>query len=130
MYIRAQHRDAPEVPHRPRYEAIQPSTAETDWPQLVALYQQLARVAPSPIVELNRAVALAMAQGPEAALSLVDALAASGRLDGYYLLNATRADLLRRAGRASEAEPSLRAALELAPTEAERQLLEDRLDAR
>jgi RNA polymerase sigma-70 factor, ECF subfamily len=107
-----------------------PSYARTDWPQIVALYEQLARVAPSPVVELNHAVAVAMAQGPEAALPVVDALAASGRLDGYYLLHATRADLLRRAGRADEAEASLRAALELAPTEAERRLLERRLTAR
>jgi len=110
--------------------ATAPSAAETDWPQIVALYEQLARVAPSPIVELNHAVALAMAHGPEAALPLVDALAASGRLDGYYLLHAARADLLHRAGRPAEADASLRAARELAPTEAERRLLERRLDAR
>ncbi|HWG28342.1 RNA polymerase sigma factor [Actinospica sp.] len=105
------------------------STADTDWPQIVGLYEQLARVAPSPIVELNRAVALAMAQGPEAALPLVDALAESGRLDGYHLLHATRADLLRRCGRDAEAADCLRAALALAPTEAERRLLARRLSA-
>jgi RNA polymerase sigma-70 factor (ECF subfamily) len=109
--------------------ATAPSTAETDWLQIVALYEQLARVAPSPIVELNHAVALAMAQGPEAALPLVDAIFASGQLDGYYLLHATRADLLHRAGRAAEADASLRVALELVPTEAERRLLERRLAA-
>ncbi len=109
--------------------ATAPSTATTDWPQIVGLYAQLARVAPSPVVDLNHAVAVAMAQGPEAALPLVEAIAESGRLDGYYLLHATRADLLRRAGRADEAEAYLRTALELAPTEAERRLLARRLAA-
>jgi RNA polymerase sigma-70 factor (ECF subfamily) len=105
------------------------SAVETDWPQIVGLYEQLARVAPSPIVDLNHAVALGMVQGPEAALPLVDALAESGRLDGYYLLHATRADLLQRCGRAAEAADCLRAAHELAPTEAERRLLARRLSA-
>ena len=107
--------------------ATAPSPAETDWPQIVGLYDQLLLVLPSPLVELNRAVAVAMAQGPETALPEVDALAASGRLDGYHLLHATRADLLRRLGRDAEAEASLRTALELAPTEGERRLLERRL---
>jgi RNA polymerase sigma-70 factor (ECF subfamily) len=106
-----------------------PSTAQTDWPQIVGLYDQLARVAASPVVELNRAVALAMMDGPQAALPLVEALADSGRLDGYHLLHATRADLLRRCGREAEAADDLRAALALAPTEAERRLLERRLSA-
>ena len=106
-----------------------PTTAQTDWPQIVGLYDQLAKVAPSPVVDLNRAVALAMAQGPEAALPVVDALAASGRLDGYHLLHATRADLLRRMGRTSEADDSLRTAIDLAPTEQERRLLSRRLAA-
>ncbi|HEU5357122.1 MAG TPA: sigma-70 family RNA polymerase sigma factor [Actinocrinis sp.] len=110
--------------------ATAPSADETDWPQIVALYEQLAQVAPSPIVTLNRAVALSMAQGPEAALPLVDAIAESGRLDGYYLLHATRADLLRRCGRTSEADACLRTALALAPTEAERRLLSRRLAER
>src|SRR4051812_8063212 len=82
--------------------ATAPTAADTDWPQIVGLYAELARLAPSPIVELNRAVAIGMADGPEAALPLVDAIADSGRLDGYYLLPATRADLLRRAGREQE----------------------------
>jgi RNA polymerase sigma-70 factor (ECF subfamily) len=109
--------------------ATAPSTADTDWPQIVGLYEQLTRVGPSPIVELNRAVALGMAQGPEAALPLVDALAESGRLDGYHLLHATRADLLQRCGRGAEAADCLRTALALAPTEAERRLLARRLSA-
>ncbi|HEV2344782.1 MAG TPA: DUF6596 domain-containing protein [Actinocrinis sp.] len=107
--------------------ATAPSTAATDWPQIVGLYEQLALVAPSPVVDLNHAVAVAMAQGPEAALSLVDSLAESGRLDGYYLLHATRADLLRRCGREAEADVCLRMALGLAPTEAERRLIERRI---
>ena len=107
--------------------ATAPTFAATDWPQIVGLYDQLERIAPSPLVELNRAVALAMARGPETALPVLDALAASGRLDSYHLLHATRADLLRRLGRNAEAEASLRAALESAPTDAERRLLERRL---
>jgi RNA polymerase sigma-70 factor (ECF subfamily) len=107
--------------------ATAPSVEETDWPQIAGLYEELQRVAPSPMVELNRAVAVAMAQGPEKALPIVDGLAASGHLDGYHLLHATRADLLRRLGRTAEAAASLRAALELAPTDAERRLLERRL---
>jgi RNA polymerase sigma-70 factor (ECF subfamily) len=109
--------------------ATAPSTAETDWPQIVGLYEQLARVAPSPIVELNHAVALAMTQGPEAALSVVVRLAGEGRLDGYYLLHATRADLLNRCGRPAEADDHLRKAIELAPTATERRLLTRRLSA-
>ena len=100
---------------------------QTDWPQIVGLYGQLAVVAPSVIVDLNRAVAVGMADGPEAALPLVDAIAGSGQLDGYYLLHATRADLLRRAGRRPEAGESYRKALGLAPTEAERRFLASRL---
>ena len=100
---------------------------QTDWPQIVGLYGQLALVAPSVIVDLNRAVAVGMADGPEAALPLVDAIAGTGQLDGYYLLHATRADLLRRAGRLPEAAENYRRALGLAPTEAERRFLQNRL---
>jgi RNA polymerase sigma-70 factor (ECF subfamily) len=99
---------------------------ETDWPQIAGLYTHLRRVTPSPVVDLNRAVAVAMASGPEAGLALVDAI---DGLDGYHLLHATRADLLRRAGRDDEAAGSWRRALDLAPTEAERRLLSDRLAA-
>ena len=107
--------------------ATAPVAAETDWPQIVELYAQLALVAPSAVVDLNRAVAVGMADGPEAALPLVEALVESGQLDGYYLLHATRADLLRRAGRTVEARDSYHAALDIAPTEAERRFLRDRL---
>ena len=84
-----------------------PTAAQTDWPQIAGLYGELARVAPSVIVDLNRAVAVGMADGPEAALPLVDAIAGTGQLDTYYLLHATRADLLRRAGRVAEAAGEL-----------------------
>jgi RNA polymerase sigma-70 factor, ECF subfamily len=102
-------------------------TASTDWPQIAILYADLARLAPSPVVELNRAVAIAMAEGIPAGLALVDELAASGRLDGYHLLPATRADLLRRDGRVAEARVAYEEALRLAPTEAERRYLTGRL---
>lgn len=101
--------------------------AATDWPQIAALYTELARLAPSPVVDLNRAVAIAMADGISAGLALVDELAESGKLDGYYLLPATRADLLRRDGRLSEAATSYEEALKLAPTDAERRYLKDRV---
>jgi RNA polymerase sigma-70 factor (ECF subfamily) len=103
--------------------------SQTDWPQIAALYTELARVAPSPVIDLNHAVAIGMAQGPETALPLVAAIAETGQLQDYYLLHATRADLLRRAGRTKEASRSYRAALELAPTEAERRFLRKRIDS-
>jgi RNA polymerase sigma-70 factor (ECF subfamily) len=81
-------------------------------------------------VDLNRAVAIGMADGPEAALPLVDAITATGQLERYYLLHATRADLLRRAGRTAEAAVSYRRAAGLAPTEAERRFLRNRLARR
>jgi RNA polymerase sigma-70 factor (ECF subfamily) len=104
-----------------------PDAASTDWPQIAALYARLAQLAPSPVVDLNRAVAVAMADGLPAGLRMVDEVAASGLLDGYHLLPATRADLLRRAGRAAEAKEAYGQALELAPTEAERRYLASRL---
>ncbi len=107
--------------------ATAPDAASTDWPQIAALYTELARRAPSPVVDLNHAVAVAMADGIPAGLALVDELAGSGRLEGYYLLPAARADLLRRAGRATEAEAAYEQARELAPTEAERRYLSGRL---
>lgn len=109
--------------------ATAPDPAATDWPQIAALYRELARLAPSPVVDLNHAVAVALADGIAAGLALVDELAVSGRLEGYYLLPATRADLLRRAGRVAEAAEAYSAALELAPTEAERRYLAGRLRA-
>ena len=100
---------------------------ETDWPQILNLYDILQRLQPSPIVSLNRAVAVAMAQGPQPALELVDALADSGDLNGYHLLHATRADLLRRLGSTDEAAKSYNQALSLVTNESERRFLERRL---
>jgi RNA polymerase sigma-70 factor, ECF subfamily len=107
--------------------ATAPEAASTDWPQIATLYAELSRLAPSPVVELNRAVAVAMADGIPAGLTLVDELTASGRLDGYHLLPATQADLLRRDGRAAEAKAAYEEALKLAQTEAERRYLTSRL---
>jgi RNA polymerase sigma-70 factor, ECF subfamily len=104
-----------------------PRPEDTDWPQIAALYRTLALLEPSPVVELNRAVAVAMADGPAAGLPLVDALAAD--LDRYHLYHATRADLLRRLGRAGEAVACYRRALELATNPAERAFLDRRLRA-
>ena len=104
-----------------------PDAASTDWGVIEHLYGQLAEVTASPVVELNRAVALAMAKGPAAGLELVEGLSASGALSGYYLLPATRADLLRRLGRWEEAAESYREALALVGTQPERKFLADRL---
>jgi len=101
--------------------------ADTDWAQIARLYGMLAELAPSPVIELNRAVAVAMADGPAAGLKLVADLETSGALRGYHLLPATRADLLRRLGRAAEAAASYREALDLAATDAERRYLAGRL---
>ena len=100
---------------------------DTDWRQIALLYGELSRIVPSAVVELNRAVAIAMADGPEAGLPLVENLAASGQLTDYYLLPATRADLLRRLDRKQEAAASYREALDLAGTEPERRYLSRRL---
>jgi RNA polymerase sigma-70 factor (ECF subfamily) len=100
---------------------------ETDWRQIVGLYDLLLRIQPSPIVSLNRAVAVAMVDGHQAALSLIDALAASGELDSYHLLHAVRADLLRRMGTFAEAAESYTRALALTTNESERRFLEKRL---
>jgi RNA polymerase sigma-70 factor, ECF subfamily len=95
---------------------------ETDWPRIVALYGVLAQVMPSPIVELNRAVAVSMAYGPQAGLDLVDQLAAEPALRGYHLLPSVRGDLLRKLGRADEARAEFERAAELTGNERERQL--------
>jgi len=100
---------------------------DTDWPQILRLYDLLERVQPSPIVSLNRAVAVAMVEGPQPALAIVDSLAASGELDGYHLLHAARADLLRRAGASADAAKSYARALELVTNGSERRFLERRL---
>jgi RNA polymerase sigma-70 factor (ECF subfamily) len=101
--------------------------ASTDWVEIAALYGWLVTVMPSPVVELNRAVAVAMADGPAAGLALVEALAAAPELRAYHLLHATRADLLRRLGRRIEAAQSYREALALTGSDAERRFLERRL---
>ncbi|PYU89507.1 MAG: RNA polymerase subunit sigma-24 [Acidobacteria bacterium] len=100
---------------------------DTDWPQIVGLYDLLERLQPSPIVSLNRAVAVAMVEGLKPALALIDALAATGDLDGYHLLHAARADLLRRAGSSVEAAKSYARALALVTNDSERRFLERRL---
>jgi RNA polymerase sigma-70 factor (ECF subfamily) len=104
-----------------------PSFAETDWPQIAGLYQVLLRLQPSPVVELNAAAALSMVEGPARALQLVDALAATGALDGYWPLHAARADLLRRLDRPAEAQAAYARALPLVRLKAERRLLERRM---
>jgi RNA polymerase sigma-70 factor (ECF subfamily) len=103
------------------------SAAATDWAQIVALYDLLLRVEPSPVVELNRAVAVAMRDGPAAGLGLIDAILARGALKNYHLAEAARADLCRRLGRTSEARASYERALGLAQQEPERRFLERRL---
>ncbi|HEU4526454.1 MAG TPA: RNA polymerase sigma factor [Actinomycetota bacterium] len=102
-----------------------PRPEDTDWPQIAALYATLARMTPSPVVELNRAVAVAMADGPERGLPMVEALA--DELNAYHLLHATRADLLRRLGRNEDAAGAYRRALTLAAGPADRAFLERRL---
>ncbi len=100
---------------------------DTDWKQIVQLYDLLERVQPSPVVSLNRAVAVAMADGPQPALELVEALAATNHLENYHLLHAARADLLRRLGSLEEAARSYSRALELVTNDSERRFLERRL---
>ena len=99
----------------------------TDWPQIALLYGELVRLTGSPVVELNRAVAVAEAEGPAAGLALVDALAATGDVDGYHYLHASRAELLQRLGRTEEARAALGRALDLVHDDAERRLLTRRL---
>jgi RNA polymerase sigma-70 factor, ECF subfamily len=102
--------------------------ADTDWPQIAALYRRLEALDPSPVVPLNRAVAVAMSEGPAAGLALLDELVAAGELAGYHLLPAARADLLRRLGRRAEAAAAYREALALAGNEPDRRFLRRRLD--
>ena len=103
------------------------ATAEdTEWPRIAALYDALAGIAPSPIVELNRAVAVGFAFGPGAGLEIVDALVTDGSLRGYHLLPSVRADLLAKLGRHHEAAAELRQAAELARNARERTILVER----
>jgi RNA polymerase sigma-70 factor (ECF subfamily) len=103
------------------------TAAATDWPQIVALYSALARVERSPVVELNRAVAIAMRDGPEAGLVLIDAILARGELADYHLAHSARADLCRRLGKTAEARSSYERALSLSQQEPERRFLQNRL---
>ena len=100
---------------------------DTDWEQIVGFYDELQRLQPSPVVSLNRAVAIAMRDGPGTGLVLIDELAGANDLDGYHLLYAARADLLRRLGLGEQAAKDYRRALELATNESERRYLERRL---
>jgi RNA polymerase sigma-70 factor (ECF subfamily) len=100
----------------------------TDWARIATLYERLLEVMPQPIVALNHAIAVAMAKGPDQGLALVDELDASGALSGYHLLHATRADLLRRLGRVTEAGAAYLRALELTASDAERRFLARRLE--
>ena len=102
-----------------------PRAEDTDWPQIATLYRGLAEQAPSPVVSLNRAVAVAMADGPDAGLALTDGLA--DQLDSYYLFHSARADLLRRLGRSEEASAAYERALALTTNPHERAFLEHRL---
>ena len=104
-----------------------PSAAATDWAQIVGLYEVLARADPSPVVELNRAAAVAMRDGPAAGLALIDAILARGELDDYHLAHSARADFCRRLGRIAEARASYQRALALARQEPERRFLARRL---
>jgi RNA polymerase sigma-70 factor (ECF subfamily) len=103
------------------------SAAVTDWRQIVALYDRLVRIQPSPVVDLNRAVAIAMRDGPEAGLGLIDAVLAHGELANYHLAHSARADMCRRLGRTVEARSSYEKALALTQQEPERRFLEERL---
>jgi RNA polymerase sigma-70 factor (ECF subfamily) len=107
--------------------AAAPTVAATDWPQIVGLYDLLAQVAPSPVVEINRAVAVAMRDGPAAGLALMDAILAAGDLAAYHLAHSARAELCRQLGRTAEARASYQRALALAQQEPERRFLERRL---
>ena len=103
------------------------SVAATDWRQIVALYDRLLRIQPSPVVQLNRAVAIAMRDGPEAGLTQIDALLEQGELANYYLAHSARADLYRRLGKIAEARSSYEKALALTQQEPERQFLQERI---
>jgi RNA polymerase sigma-70 factor (ECF subfamily) len=103
------------------------SVAATDWRKIVELYDQLVRIQPSPVVQLNRAVAIAMRDGPEAGLAHIDAVLEHGELANYYLAHSARADMYRRLGRTAEARASYEKALALTQQEPERQFLQERI---
>ena len=108
--------------------AVAPSVAETDWQRIVILYEALGRLAPSPVVELNRAVAVAMASGPADGLVVVDAIAARGELANSHLLPAIRGELLTKLGRRDEARAAFLQAVQLCGNAAERSVLERKVD--
>jgi RNA polymerase sigma factor (sigma-70 family) len=110
--------------------AVAASVAETDWERIVVLYEALGRIAPSPVVELNRAAAVAMATGPASALRIIDEIEAAGSLRGYHLLPATRGELLLRLGRGEEARSAFATAASLARNDRERALLEKKAEGR
>ncbi len=133
-HARARERDVPPGPYALQaaiaaVHAMAATAEETDWRRIAGLYAQLAQRFPSPIVELNRAVAIAMVHGPAAGLELVDAVAATGTLDGYHPLHAVRADLLARLGRSAQARAAFLRAAELTANDAERSLLRGRAEA-
>jgi len=107
-------------------EAAKPE--DTDWFQITGLYDLLLQLEPTPIVELNRAVAVAMRDGPDAGVALIDAILGRGDLTDYHLAHSARAELLRKAGRIKEARPSYERAIELAKQETQRRFLQTRLD--
>ena len=107
--------------------AVAPSVAATDWVQVVSLYDMLLQANPSPVVELNRAIAVAMRDGPRAGLALIDALIGRGELADYHPAHATRADLNRRLGQSDVALACYRRALDLARQEPERRFLKKRI---
>ena len=107
--------------------AESPTADATDWREIVGLYDVLLRIEPSPVVELNRAVAVAMRDGAEAGLALVDAILARGELNDYHLAHAAKADLSRRLGRTAQARTAYQRAIALAQQEPERRFLERRL---
>jgi RNA polymerase sigma-70 factor (ECF subfamily) len=103
------------------------SVAATDWRQIVALYDKLVRIQPSPVIQLNRAVAIAECEGPEAGLAHIDAVLEHGELANYYLAHSARADMYRRLGRIAEARSAYQKALALTQQEPERQFLQERI---
>jgi RNA polymerase sigma factor (sigma-70 family) len=109
--------------------AVAPSVAETDWPRIVVLYEALGRLTPSPVIDLNHAVAVAMASGPAAGLALVDEIASRGQLSGSHLLPSVRGELLSRLGRRDDALTALREAHDLCPSDVERAALQRKIDA-
>jgi len=103
------------------------SSADTDWRQIVALYNQLVRIQPSPVVHLNRAVAIAMRDGPETGLRHIEEIMDQGELGNYYLAHSARAEMYRQLGRTAEARASYEKALALTQQEPERQFLRERI---